>query len=220
VGTKDNVYARNQYVVFLAGNDRNQMQSAIRRQAQRLRHEIERKNRARVRDYLMSAGRDGEVERRIAAESPLRLRVPASYKLTPCRSEGDEGVIEIAATRPTRAVSVFYRVVDDPDILADRDRLIEIRRSWGERFLGENLQDEMGFEWRKDLLGDESLDVLAGFWKVADETKGGPFRTFFIHDPSIGRLYGINLLTYAPGMDKHRFMREAHAIAETFALRP
>jgi len=60
----------------------------------------------------------------------------------------------------------------------------------------------------------DEVPKLAGFWE--GDTYGGPFRTIFYYDQVSGRLYGLNLLVYAPGLAKHPYMRELHAIAETF----
>jgi hypothetical protein len=218
IATRENIYYGNQNVIFLAGHDRSLMQSAINAKGAALRGQIEIENRRRVLDFLVSQGRKSSLEEQIASEAGFRIVVPESYKVTRVMKGEDRGVVEIAATGPTRTVAVFWQDVPDADVLTRQEELLELRRAWGREFLEEDLQDGAGFTFSQELFLNEEVLKLAGFWE--GETYGGPFRTLFYHDAPSGRLYGLNLLTYAPAMEKHPFMREVHAIAETFHPRP
>jgi hypothetical protein len=218
VATREDIYYGNQNVVFLAGQDKSLMQSAILKNAAALRGQIEIENRKRVLAFLVGQGRKLDAEAQIRDECGFRLTVPESYKITRIRKGEDRGVAEIAATGPTRTVAIMWQRVDDPAILTDEDQLLDLRRQWGRQFLDEDLQDSGGFTFSRELFLGVEVPMLAGFWE--GETYGGPFRTIFYYDAPSARLYGINMLTYAPGMDKHPFMREAHAVAETFQPRP
>lgn len=217
LATRENVYYGNQNVLFLAGRDRSLMQSAIRKQAAALRGQIELENRERVLAFLVSQGRKTALEEQIRNEAGFSIVVPESYKVTRIMKGDDRGVVEIAATGPTRTVAVMWQRVDDPEVISREDELLELRRQWGRQFLDEELQDEGGFDFTRELFLGEEVPMLAGFWEGA--TYGGPFRTLFLYDPLKGRLYGVNLLAYAPAMDKHPFMREVRAVAETFRPR-
>jgi hypothetical protein len=58
---------------------------------------------------------------------------------------------------------------------------------------------------------------LEGAWTSNRFAGGGPFWCYFIPDPDRGRLFCLDLLVYAPGMDKMDFFRRMEAIAGTFA---
>lgn len=208
------IYARNQNVLFLAGHDRNLMQSGIRQKAAALRGQIESDNRRRLRDYLFGIGRNLELEEQVREKGGFQLTIPEDWKATRFFLGEDRGSVEIASTRPTRTVAVMWEPEPDPTVLEDRERLLEMRRQWASEFLEEELQDAGGFEWTRTLFATAEVPMLAGFWEA--DTYGGPFRTIFYHDPRANRIYGINLLTYAPNLPKHVYMREALAVAETF----
>ena len=113
---------------------------------------------------------------------------------------------------------MIWAPADGPQVLEDHERLLELRRGWGEQYLEERLQDAGGFTWSSTWYLERELPMVAGFWE--GETYGGPFRTVFYYDEPTGRLYGINWLCYAPNLSKHVYMREALAIAETFEPLP
>lgn len=223
LATRQDVYAGNQNVLFLAGNDRNVMQAAVRDQAPALRGQIEARNRERVREYLFSRGRDAEAERRLVEQGGFRLAVPADYRIRAFQvnREGTLGAVEVLADRPTRSVTVFWKQLEDPTAvdLEDTDRLLALRRQWG-LFLDERLQDGFGYEWSKIVFLGEERPMLSGMYETGDESYGGPFRTVFLVDPVSRRLYGVNWLCFRPGNDKHSLMREVRALAETFSPRP
>ena len=220
---RPDVYAQNQNVLFVAGRDRNVMQSAVVKQAAALRGQIEQRNRERVLEYLLAQGRDSEAEQNLARQAGFRLAIPTGYRLNGIKSNAAEtmGCAEVVATRPTRSVVVFWTQIDPDAVdLADHEMLLAMRRQWG-GFLEESLQDIFGFEWERVVFRGEEWPMLAGLYEVSNEVEpfGGPFRTIFVIDRAGRRLYGINWLTYFPNQPKHQYMREARAVAETFVPR-
>lgn len=200
---------------YVAGRDRSLLQSAISRNIDVVIERMEAENRARLRRYLFTDGHETQLETRVRREMHFGIQIPASYRETRFIVGGEEGLLEAVAVRPTRGFSIYYLEKADSSLVADRDLLLELRRSWGSRFLEENLQDIAGFIWDETDFAGRRLPVLSGFWEAKEGTYGGPFRTIFLEDPESGRLYGINVLCYAPGMRKHPLIREAMAVAET-----
>jgi hypothetical protein len=219
---REDIYARNQNVLFLAGNDRNQMQSLLRQHAAALRGQIAERNRERVRAFLVQQGRNLAAEQRISQQAGFRLTVPVGFELGKLAesAEGDLGCVEVIATGPTRSVAVFWAQIDPADVdLDDHDALLELRRRWG-HFLDETLQDAFGFTWAGEMFRGEQWPMLAGMYETNVGEYGGPFRTVFLVDVPSQRLYGVNWLCFAPNLAKGPLMREVHALAETFVPRP
>jgi hypothetical protein len=218
LATREDVYSRNQNVLFLAGHERNLMQSAVLRQAPALRGQIEASNRRRLLSFLTGLGRKFPIEEQIRALGGFRLQVPEDYEATRFFGDREKGSVEIAARNPTRTVAIIWEPATGPEILEDQDFLLERRRRWAEGYLDEQLQEAGGFAWSLTSFHGEELPELAGFWE--GPTYGGPFRTTFYYDAETKRLFGINRLCYAPNMPKHVYMRETLAVAESFEPRP
>ena len=214
LATREDIYARNQNVIFLAGHERNLMQSALAKEAGALRGQIEWSNRQRLREHLFTRGHNTGVEAKIREHAQIELLVPADWAATRFFGNANSGSIEVAATDPTRTVAVMWVTLEGTEPLEDQDWLLELRRRWGRSFLEEELQDAGGFRFSQELFLGEEHWMLAGFWE--NETYGGPFRTLFHYDAATRRLFGINWLCYAPELPKHPLMREAFTIAETF----
>ena len=222
LAVREDVYAKNQNVLFLAGVDRNFMQASIAEEAPALRGQIEERNRERVRDYLYGLGHNTEAEERLREQAGFRLQVPSLYELNSIKesADGELGCAEIVAVQPTRSVVVFWKEVDPGEVdLEDTAALLALRRRWG-LFIDEALQDLFGYEWSLELFRGEEWPMLLGLYEIPSADLGGPFRTIFLLDRDAGRLYGINTLCFNPNQDKVTWLREARAIADTFVPRP
>lgn len=223
LGEREDVYANNQNVVFLAGYDRSFMQSSLAKEAPGLRGQIEQRNRERVLEYLLSLGRNVEAENQLREEVGIRLTLPEGYRINGIKenTEGDLGMVEVLHENPTRGVAVFWKHVDDLASfdMDDPQLLLALRRQWG-LFLEEAIQDAYGHTWSAEVYRGDTWPALAGMYEIPAANVGGPFRTIFLTDPPTKRVYGINLFTYNPQGDKHPYLREALAIAETFVPRP
>lgn len=215
VAVKSDVYSRNQLVFFVAGNDRTLMQSGLAKGIDTLINRMKTENRDRLRDYLFTNGHEVALENKIRDQLGFGLQVPASYHETRFEKGEKEGFVEVAATRPTRTASIYYMDDADSTAIKDHDLLLELRRSFGTRYLEEDLQDAAGYNWSEDVFAGEMHLVLSGYWQARTGDYGGPFRTFFLYQPEKRRLYAINVLTYAPGMKKRPYIREATCVAET-----
>ena len=222
VAVREDVYAQNQNVVFLAGNDRSFMANSILEEGPALRGQLEDANRRRLSQYLYASGHNEADEQAIREQAGLRLSLPSDWQLNAIKrsSDGEQGCVEVLANRPTRGVAVFWKNVDPAQVdLGDHDALLELRRSWG-RFLDERLQDAFGFEWVRDEYRREEWPLLSGMYETGEQSYGGPFRTIFVLDVPGQRLYGINTYVFFPDGEKHEFLREARIVADTFSPRP
>lgn len=222
IAVREDVYALNQNVVFLAGNDRSYMASSILEEGPALRGQLEQANKKRLSRYLYSSGTNEEDETAIREQAGFRINLPADWHLNGIKrnADGTLGCVEVLANRPTRGVAVFWKEVDPSQVdLGDHDALLALRRSWGS-FLDERLQDAFGFTWTRDEFRREEWPRLAGMYETGEQSYGGPFRTIFLLDVADRRLYGINMYVFFPNGPKHEFLREARIVADTFVPRP
>lgn len=222
MAVREDVYAQNQNVIFLAGNDRSFMANSALKEGATLRGELETANRARLARYLYSNPGSEEDEAAIRDQAKFRLALPADWRLNSIRKDqsGELGCVEVLANKPTRGVAVFWQEVDPATVdLDDHAALLALRRRWGV-FIDERLQDAFGFEWELDEYRREEWPLLSGLYETGEESYGGPFRTIFVLDVMGRRLYGIDWYVFYPNGAKNEFLREARIVAETFSPRP
>jgi len=75
------------------------------------------------------------------------------------------------------------------------------------------------FIWDETEINGILAVEMKGAWNSHRFVGGGPFWCYFVPDLDRGRIYCIDLLVFAPGMEKMNFFRRMSAIVSTFSLK-
>jgi hypothetical protein len=67
---------------------------------------------------------------------------------------------------------------------------------------------------------DPSRRELRGSWQNPQDIAGGAFVTDFVYDAQRRRLYGVQVLLFAPGRRKAAYLVELEALLRTFHVEP
>ncbi len=213
-------FANYQFAVVVAGRDRNSVLSLLHQHADDLRQVIENKAAARIMRRYRVDGLDSNIMTSLWNKDHFFLEVPNVYHLNQDRPDGFSAV-ELMQNGPSRGLTVSWREVDDPvAVLADTTALLTMREAMGRELHDEELVPET-FVWTEDTIGDMRAVKLEGAWSSTDKNffGGGPFWSWFVADPGTRRLFCLDALCYAPGLDKMDMFRRMRAILETFSLK-
>ena len=205
-----------QQVVVVASRDRNSLGSVLIRNAEKIRTIYDDSSRARIlrrnrynglNDHLMTVYWD---------RFGIFLEIPAEWRQNQVEPEGFPG-LELMQNGPSRGLTISWETASDPAAwLEDRDVLAAMRRSMGQAVHDEEIVPE-SFVWSEAEIGGVSAVKLEGAWTSNRFAGGGPFWSYFVPDPDRGRVFCIDLLVYAPGMDKMEYFRRMDAVARSFA---
>ena len=206
-----------QQVVVVASKDRNNLGSILIKNTDKIRSLFEDSNRDRILrryryDGLNTAQMDAYWNR-----FGFFMEIPGEFTQNQLEPKGFPG-LELMATGPSRGISLSWHKSDDPaKMLEDRDWLIDMRIKMGEKLHHEEIVPS-SFVWSAAEIGGISCLRLEGAWTSNKFSGGGAFWSYFVPDPDRGRVFCLDLLVYAPGMDKMNFFRRLDAVASTFAL--
>jgi len=213
----DEPFANYQFAVVVAAPGRNEVLSLLRRNAVQLRSTIEEEAVERIMRRYRHDGLRTELMTRLWNQHRFFLEVPEVYVLNQDRPDGYQG-IELMQKAPSRGLSIAWQDVPDPAAaLRDTSVLLAMRREMGKRLHSEQIVPE-SLVWKVDRLGETPAVRLEGAWNSTVFEGGGAFWTWFVADPAGGRLFCLDALCYAPGMDKMPFFRRMRAIFTTFSL--
>jgi hypothetical protein len=205
-----------QQVVVVASRDRNSLGSILTKNTEKIRDIFEDSNRERILrrhryDGLNTALMDAYWDR-----YGVFLEIPGEYRQNQLEPDGFPG-FELMRNSPSRGISLSWREVADPVAeLDDLESLIQFREVMGERLHHEEIVPS-SFSWTPAEIGGVACTKLEGAWTSNKFSGGGAFWCYFIPDPARGRLFCLDLLVYAPGMDKMVFFRRMDAVASTFS---
>ncbi len=213
----DEPYAQYQFCAIAAGPDRNTVVSLLRRTAPEIRAMIERKSVERIQRRYRHDGLRTDLMTQFWNLHRFVLEVPQEYALNQDRP-GGYPAIELMQTGPSRGLTIAWRETPDTAaLLADREALVALREEVGRRMHAEELARET-FVWREDTLAGQPVLWLEGAWNSTDFSGGGAFWCWFVADPGGRRVFCLDALSYAPGMDKMEMFRRMRAVLQTFSL--
>jgi hypothetical protein len=207
-----------QQVVVVASRDRNNLSSILAKNTEKIRLLFEDSNRERILrrnryDGLNTAQMDAYWDR-----YGFFLEIPAAFEQNQLEPDGFAG-LELMRTGPSRGISLSWRPAADPvALLADTTQLVKMRQDLGHRLHDEEIIPS-SFIWSSAEIDDVACVKLEGAWTSNRFAGGGAFWCYFIPDPKRERIFCLDLLVYAPGMDKMNIFRRLDAIASTFSTR-
>jgi len=209
-------WATYQQVVVVAGRDRGTLASLLMREADKIRGIFESSGRERI---LRRNRYDGLASPLMTAywdRLHFFMEFPDAYHQNQFEPDGFPG-LELMRNGPSQGITVSWEEAADPEAwLVDHDVLAAMRQRMGAAMHGEEIMPE-SFTWSAAEIGGVACVKLEGAWTSNRFAGGGPFWCYFIPDPERHRIFCLDLLVYAPGMDKMDFFRRMDAIASTFA---
>jgi hypothetical protein len=210
-------FASYQHAVIVSGTDRNSLISFLRRNAQQLRELFVRTSDQRIMSRYRYTGLDKELMNDLWVRHRFLLEIPHEFKLNQNAPDGYPGV-ELMQTGPSRGLTIAWMQSDDPEqLLKEKDRLVAMRQDIATRLHDDDIMPE-SLVWEEDILAGRSVLKLEGAWVSRRFGGGGPFWAWFLADPQGGRIFCLDALCYAPGIDKMDYFRRMNAIFHTFSL--
>jgi hypothetical protein len=210
-------FANYQFSVILAGTDRNSLLSFLRQQVPDLKERFERKSTERIMRRYRYEGLDTETMSLMWRRHRFFLELPRQFQLNQDAPDGYPGV-EFMQTGPSRGITVAWSQSSDPELLLQQHfLLLELRKEMGLKLHHEDVEPT-SLVWKEDTIGDLPAVRLEGAWTSRRFDGGGPFWCWFVADPAGQRVFCLDALCYAPGLDKLDFFRRMRSILQTFSL--
>lgn len=221
LSTRSNEFAKNQEVMYLFGNNEEQLTGYLRRQKQNIIDYFNKKERERlVKSLPRSSNSPANF---LSREWDCDLRVPQTYKLAD--RTNDFAWFRLIGANSDRDVWVTWKPYESEYSLLP-DSLI----SWRDQMLKNNifedpakpasylvteLEDAKVQARQVNFNGHFAIE-LRGLWRTNERTMGGPFLSYALVDEKRGRLYYLEGFAYNPGRDKREMLRELEVILWTF----
>lgn len=208
-----------QHLVVAASRDRNSLGSILNKNSDTIRNIFEDSSRERILRRNRHTGLNTSLIDACADRLGFYMEIPGTYVQNQLQPDGFPGM-EMMQQGPSRGISVSWLETPSPDaVLADREQLISMRQEMGLKLHNEDILPET-FVWKvEDFGARKGITKLEGAWSSNRFSGGGAFWSYFFADPDRHRVYCLDLLVYAPGMDKMPLFRRMDAVASTFATK-
>jgi hypothetical protein len=204
-----------QLLVVVASRDRNSLGSLLNKNISTIQELFNKSNQSRILRRNRHDGLQLALMDKYWRDLGFFMEIPGQYTQNQYRPDGFAG-LELMRTGPSRGISVGWIKSANPvRDLANFGILGRLREQMGTRLHNEEILPET-FVWDEADIGGVAGVKLEGAWNSTKFVGGGPFWSYFIPDSAQGRIYCVDILAYAPGMDKMNFFRRMAAVASTF----
>ncbi len=205
-----NIEALGQTMAVVAGVNRESLLDLLRRKGGELYAVTDSVVTERTGDIVYIVGYDTSMERYVLSKYGWMVRIPKTYRV----AEEEKGrVIKVVSGEdPARLLLVHWTAAKDGKL--DPKQCLDLRARLAWAYYDEDQIDrkrtsvaDVFFQGRRAL-------KITGVWQNEKYVIGGPFITYCFIEK--GRLYLLDGVVFAPGMDKGPWLRQVEAIMLTF----
>ncbi len=213
------VWAEDQVVVLVTGEDRNTLRDNMMTEADRIYGAIDGMRDEQVSERLFRFGEREALASELADRFGWRLRIPFGFNLIDTHADSGFVVFTRTHARVTQWMFVYHEEGVRPDRLTEAWCIMK-RNEIAARFFEKDVVDPTGMKVSQRALGSRLAVYLEGLWQNDLSWKGGPFRSYVLVDERRDRLYFLDVGVYGPNRRKETFLRQLDVFARTFETGP
>ncbi len=223
--TSQNVFAKNQEVLFLFSKTEKELIQHIRKHGNTLVEYFNQREHVRMTTSLFKSGQLKGLPQILRKDFECELKVPFGYQLV--QQEPDFLWVRQINPKDDKDVFIARKRYTSPAQF-QKDSLIAFRDKICQSYLFEDperpdthlvTETEVPFIpviTRETTINKKFAVEVKGLWRTNNLTMGGPFTAIALVDEPKGLLYYIEGFTFAPGKDQREIIRELETIIYTF----
>ena len=222
VFTDQDVFARGQEVMYLFGQNEEQLIAYINKSKFQLQNHFNSIENDRLKKRLYKAKEVVGINDKLIKDHDCSMRIPSGYQLV----ESQEGFIWVRRieTMVDKDIFIAYRDFDNEEIFQP-ENVLKLRESITSKYLFDDpadlstyvtTQEYMPLIYDEVNFNEKYAIRTKGLWKTNNNAMGGPFLSYTFVDEALNRLYYIEGFIYSPGKSQREYMREITVILSTF----
>lgn len=225
--TYQNVYAKDQQVMFLFAQTENQMVDKLKENGQKLIDFFNKAEHDRLNASLFNNGTVGGVTKWLKENFQVEMTIPFGYKLV--QNEQDFVWVRQINSRDDKDIFIAraeYTSVDQ----FKKENLIKFRDEVARKYLYEDpeklntyLVTETDIPYKPVVTREVNFNgnyavEIRGLWRTNTHSMGGPFLGYAMTDKATGKFFYIEGFVYGPSKDQREMMRQMETVLNTFKL--
>lgn len=208
---KHNVWALDQYVLFLLAPNKNELVNRISKYGEAIYDDFEKSYYRRIKEELYRYYENKKLEGYLEDHFPFKVRIPSDYFIA--NESVENNFVWIRRLDPDRSLMVHWIPYND-SINVDYDWVVKERNRIAKiTFEGDVIVED---ETESKIVKFEKWQALRleGTWKNPKYMVGGPFRNMTFTDNNL--IFMVDLYVRAIGQRKKMFLDQLEVIAHTF----
>ena len=216
-----NVWSKPQNVVFIFGDDEEDLQSSLMESAPDVMSHISKTDLEEYKKMAYLNGVNLSLKDQWREYHGLELDIPSDFKL----AENEGNFVSLRKDVKQGMIFIFFDIIEYSGEIPDFNNGIALRNERGTFVSSDNKGSYMsadttlGFKTTKTLSGDLIRYETSGLWRMENDFMGGPFINQYIIDNKNNRVIFLDGFIYAPGDNKKkRYMRQLEGVFSTLKV--
>jgi hypothetical protein len=221
----EDLFAKNQEVLFLFGNTEQELVKKIRTYGTQLVTHFDARERERLTQALFKAKQSKGIPGMLRKKFNAEMKVPFGFQLV----ANDSNFFWLRQINPQDDKDIFItrKRYTSPDqfkrdsLITWRDKICRYNIFEDPERIDTYLLTETSIPYKPVITKETTFNgkfavEMRGLWRTNNLTMGGPFVSYAFVDEPLGMLYYIEGFTFSPGKDQREIMRELETIIYTF----
>lgn len=214
------VWAHGQQLMYILGNDQDDLFNRIRRSFPGISRQIREFDRPRIRGTVYAAGVSKLNSESIGDRYHISIELPYDWKLVSSQPAGSWIRKETEKASFNLILSkIKYENTNqfsEDGFKKIRDTLLRhfVTTDSPGDFMKINDIDLPLFTYQKNIDGNYGIE-MRGVWETAIEFMGGPFQTYMIQTPKKDSILFIDAFVYAPEQEKRDLIQQLEEVIQT-----
>lgn len=233
VVSREDLWLRDQMVVYIAAASEDSVAAAIRAKSDDLLYVFNKITRERLAEEMFAKGRQQDLEQRLLERHGFAVNGQHDYFIA-IDTTNFVWLRRVISSETWRSLFVYYEEDANPGDLS-AEWIYSRRDSLSRRYIQGSSAGFVEIDRRRPLV-TENINFLdrygfetRGLWQMVLEQPdgqkaqmgmGGSFVSYAFYDETSGRNYLIDGMIFAPGYEKREFLRQMEVIAHTFRTAP
>jgi hypothetical protein len=219
--SRQNLYAKNQEVIHIFGNNDTQLLRNLEENQEQLRNHFYELERKRLMSQLYRSKENKKLGRQLLKDNSFTLRVPFGYDLA--KTDSNFVWIRQYAATIDKNILIYFIPYESEEVFTP-ENIVALRNRMAYKHLRdiENPSVYMTTEERAlpELevfnFNEKYAVKTRWYWKLNNLSRGGAFVSYCFVDEASNRLYYIEGYVDSPGVDKRNSIVELETILSTF----
>lgn len=217
VGKKNDIWANDQYVVFVFAPGKARLDSVLNNKANLIRNLFLQNDLKRYYAAAMSIGANKEIQNTINEKFGFNIDIPADYFVAKNESK------LLWLRKETEEVS-FNIMIEERNLndISLPNNGVEWRNELGKAHVSSQIEgaymvsdSTLPVEVSNIIINGVAAKQYKGLWRLENDFMGGPFITYYIEKPEQQKAYLIDAFIYAPGTKKKPQVRRLESLVAT-----
>ena len=228
---RNDLWRRDQMVVYITAADDDQLVSAIEERAADLLYVFNDKARERMKVSMFEKGRQLTIEEELMEKYDFTVNAQHDYFVA-IDTTDFVWLRRVISSETWRSLFIYFEENGDPGELSP-EWIYSKRDSLTQHYVRGEVAGYVEIDFRRPLT-TENINFLErygfesrGLWQMVAQDEGrevplgmgGAFVTYAFYDEDSGRNYLIDGMVFAPNYAKREFLRQLEVIAHTFRSR-